>query len=62
MYVCVYVCEFVAMWKRESFTFKGVGIGVYVMLQVAFISFGIGDRSMRMWLQVSSGGMNVLGV
>ena len=37
--------------KRESFTFKGLGIGWYVRLVID--ALGIGDRSMRMFLHVS---------
>ena len=49
-----------ASGKRESFTFKGLGIGWYVRFE--FVTLGIGDRSMRMFLHVSLVCSNVLGV
>ena len=40
-----------ARGRRESFTFKGLGIVGYV--RIMFDTFVMGDRSMRMFVHVS---------
>ena len=48
--------------KRESFifTFKGEGIGLYVLL--VFEALSIGDRSVCVFMRVTLEWSNVLGV